>query len=754
MRHTVKVLPLVLVVVCMPWVAAATPVRLLDQQPFDRITLSADHGHETIDVTLLDLPNRQVPDPLPTSGQLELRRVESPSVLYAVDWSSIAKVELFEQLLLAAAKRHTQARDFPQAADYLEFLERNYPQLTGLPAAMESYLLRDAAANFREQRYEEALTILLALYDRNPQRRGLTKMVTAVSDRLLEKHVAEGDFVAARGVLQLLADGFPRLKMSSLTTWEARLMEQAQQQLAAGRDALEQGDWLAARQAIKKAQQILPRIEGADVLLQDINQRAPQVVVGVGQLATTGTRHPLEDWATARVRRLLAPQFVELVNFGAEGGVYQCLGGEIHSDDGGLSLRVDLDPQALGMTPEWIARQLLRLSSNASSDFQASLACNLRAVSIAQGKQVLLSWHRPVVRPEALLRFPLESKCGQYISAPASPEQRHYQRRQQAPRDSGPQTITEQAFADDTAAIKALLDGEIDVLDRVAPWHVKTLRQADALVVDFYRLPTLHVLIPNHARPLVARREFRRALVYGINRRQILEEIILGGRTRAGFQVLSGPLPRGVTHSDPIGYAYDASLLPRPYEPRLAAALAEAARQGVSQPNSAAAPVPPAETEGAATTPLLLVHPPTTLARTICQTLQVQLSAVDIPLQLEELSPTAPPADYDLLYTDLVMWEPLVDARRLLGPSGTAGSCSAAMNLALHRVDQAQNWPQLRQRLRRVHQLAAQELPVIPLWQTVTAFAYRRTLQGVGRTPVALYQNVTAWKFGEAQPNP
>jgi ABC-type oligopeptide transport system substrate-binding subunit len=68
------------------------------------------------------------------------------------------------------------------------------------------------------------------------------------------------------------------------------------------------------------------------------------------------------------------------------------------------------------------------------------------------------------------------------------------------------------------------------------------------------------------------------------------------------------------------------------------------------------------------------------------------------------------------------------------------------MSLALEQVDQAKNWRQARERLKDVHQVAYYDLPVIPLWQTIDSFAYRKNLQGIGATPVTLYQNVADWR--------
>ena len=63
---------------------------------------------------------------------------------------------------------------------------------------------------------------------------------------------------------------------------------------------------------------------------------------------------------------------------------------------------------------------------------------------------------------------------------------------------------------------------------------------------------------------------FRRALMYGTNRQDILAGELLEGLESDGCRVLSGPFPAGLAQNDPLGYAYDQSIEPRPYEPPLA----------------------------------------------------------------------------------------------------------------------------------------------------------------------------------------
>src|SRR4029079_17166784 len=114
----------------------------------DRITLDAANGNTVIETVLLDLPARRVPETLPQEGDLNLRQLSQPSIPYAVPWKAVAKIELFEQMLMAEATRLLAANQFGEAFEYLSFLRTNYPNLPGLEDALESYLWREASATF------------------------------------------------------------------------------------------------------------------------------------------------------------------------------------------------------------------------------------------------------------------------------------------------------------------------------------------------------------------------------------------------------------------------------------------------------------------------------------------------------------------------------------------------------------------------------------------------------------------------------
>jgi hypothetical protein len=143
---------------------------------------------------------------------------------------------------------------------------------------------------------------------------------------------------------------------------------------------------------------------------------------------------------------------------------------------------------------------------------------------------------------------------------------------------------------------------------------------------------------------------------------------------------------------------------------------------------------------------LELVHPPDEIARLACQSLVRQLGLLGIPLNLRELQAGEPPGDnYDLLYVELALDEPLVDAVRLFCPGGVAGS-SPILTAACERLLNAETWPDAVSRLHDLHRIAHQEVAVLPLWQLVEHFACHASLKGVGQRPLGLYQHLGSWQ--------
>ena len=743
----------------------AAEVPLIDRPPFDRITLNQANQNAVIDIQLLDLPERQVPAPLPTTGSIKIRRLSNPTTLYEVSWSDIAKVELYEQLILQEARQLVADGKLDRAFQNLAFLHDNYSDLAGLKAITANYLYRDAVATFTAGSFDEALAVLGALYDAEPQRPGLARAIEGVTDRLIERRLAERDYAGARQLLESVSRRFDRLGLGNMESWRKKFSDGADRQLEQARRALEAGDYMAARRALVHATTIKPDSPGVAPLLAELRRRSPQVVVGVHQHAKAVGDQARLKWDQERVSRLVAPRFAEPISVGPEGTQYACRWAAVEADESGLQLRLTFEEAAwqAGISPGSVARQVLRMADPDRPEYRADFAAVFASAEIVDGATLVLRWRATHVKPLALLTFPVTQIAGSsgvayQANADTESAQTVSYRLPGAPNTTP--AIVEEAHADEDKLLAALVSGDLDVIDQLPPWKIAEAQSVAGVTVSPYRMPTVHVLLCNYSRPLMRRREFRRALCYGMDRPRMVTEVLAGKEQRLGNRAVSGPLLAGVRANDSIGYAYKQELQPLPYEPRLAVVLSNAARAALAKADLAAAGDAPEDDETTdpalpEPVPLILRHPTSPVARTMCALIKRQLTAVGIPIELVEEG-TSDDSLWDLQYAELCMWEPLADARQLLGPDGLAGHCSPAMNLALRDLDRATNWSDVRLRLQRVHQVAFNELPVIPLWQTVNYFARRDGFEMGSDDPISLYQDVGQWHvtFGLAGKQP
>jgi tetratricopeptide (TPR) repeat protein len=734
--------------------AAETPPakqRLLDRTPFDEVVLTPNAGGTRLEVMPLNRPRGPQAE-LPKDGKLKLRLLSRPADEFEVAWSNVAQVRVFEQILMDEAQRLAAAGKFDDAYDYFVRLRAEHSSFPGLEDAISDYLQRNAVALYQTKQHDRALALLLTLYQRNPKYPSLPNAVQSVAGEIIQRYLHEGNYAAARRVLDLWQTQFTGIAAEAAADWKRRFESAAARQVADANRLIGQKQYVEARKAVSKAKAIWPELESARQTLAQIEREFPSVTVGVLEASPRQPARRIDDWATLRASRLTQRLLAEEVDFSADGGVYHSPYGEWDLDETGRELSLKLKPASGGPTPDALARYLFSMALPGDPYFRNDFASLLGGVSIGRDNTVALSLRRVHVRPEALLQVPPPNAApppGAFSVADHGPDVVVFAVRESSLRPTGPQAVVEQTMASDEAALAALTAGEVDVLDRVPPWLIERLRTVQSVHVSSYKLPTVHVLIPNLKRPLLMKREFRRALCFGIDRKWIVDRVLLGGGTLQGFQAVSGPFPAGASLNDPIRYGYNDQVTPRPFEPRLAAILATVAWSSVQNP---AGNKDKKKAAAAADTPipeLILAHPSDPVARVACQSMQVMLSREGIPIKLREFTAdelAAGKVDYDLRYAELSVGEPVTDARQIIGPTGLAGDIqSPYLDAALRNLDAASNWKDVRARLAELHEIANHELPVIPLWQTLNFFAYRSTVGGIDESPIALYQNIEQW---------
>lgn len=776
-------------------VGALAEEPLYEQDPYDQITLNElNEAGEVVVLQIkpLKLPPGTRPEKFRKTDKLIVELLDKPDQKYELEWRSVLKYETFDELVLAKASELAKSGRLDEAYQYFSHLEATRPELPGLKTAIEDYLLAEAKALHAAKQYEGALAMLHELHRRNPKRPELEKALGVITEKLVEQHVAADNHPAARGLVRTLAAWYPQ--NARVAEWQAKWKHQAAELLAQARAALEKGELRQADQLRRRLTRIWPALPEAKALAEAIHQKYARVVVGVTAPATAFEPGRLNDWAARRASRLLYRTLMEYIGPGPEGGRYYCPVGQMRSEDLGRRLVFQLRPGlrwASGeatLTGYDLARRLLMMAEPQDRSYLGEWSEILQGVAVEDVYTVVVDLGRPHVRPEALLQTPLVPAAAASDEAPLPNgpyvvEQRGDQEitylanpRYASALPTQPKEIVERHYRLGAEGVLALKQRQIDVLERVNPWELSRLRADPDLVVERYAAPLVHCLVPNRRKPLTSNRVFCRALVYGIRRDAILERL-LGERSeedKKGCEVVSGPFPAGVGYNDPIDYAYDKSIVPRVYDPRLAVTLTEIALRQMAaakadagtppdaKPANPGAEKPPADKPQPNQEPrrkvprLVLAYPAHEIAEVACKGIQRQLEVVGIPIALEELPPTVPqrvPDHVDLLYAELAAWEPVVDARRLLGEEGLSGGCSVYMSLALGQLEREAEWRKVGDRLRQVHRIAHDDVAVVPLWQLTDHFAYHRSLQGVGTLPVRLYQNVEQWQPGFYYPS-
>jgi ABC-type transport system substrate-binding protein len=784
-----------LCLLCLATLRAEQP--LYDEEPYDLITLDASNNNEQVRIKPFNSANGMPPRRGRPTDKLKIRRLDKPDNEYEVAWRNIVKYESFEELVLNKANDLSAARDFETAYDYYVYLEANKPNLPGLGKAIEASLYREAGACKSNGQFDAALALLREVFEHDRRRPGLDKAMGWVVDQLAANYEKEQNYPALRMLLRNLANDYPEHPI--VAKWRAHLSQRAAPLLAEANKAVDSGQFSKAAELTRQVATIWPQVAGARELALIVHRKYPRVVVGVGNLSTDVAPNRLDDWTVRRASRLLFRTLTEFVGASTEGGKYDCPFGEISTANQGRRLLIQLKPDigwAQGkarLTNSDVARQLLAMADPQNSAYRIDWADLLMAVSNHGVYNLEVDLRRPHVRPEAMLQIALAPRGASPKPAELPPTNGPFTVQSRSPRETvfvanpnyfaaaagQPREIVERRYPTVAKAVEALKRGEIQVLDRLNSWNLAPLRSDPHLIVQAYACPLVHCLIPNLHRPFVSDRTFRRALAYGIFRQGILQQI-LGGVEVPGCVVTSSPFPLGVDPGDPMGYASDDAIEPRPYQPRMTIALAnvilknyldaqaggtkkdapknddakkDTAEKGDAKKDAAknddAKKAAAKKLKKEKLPPLVLAYPRDEIAAAACASIQKQLKLVDIIIVLKPLDgpmPSRVPDDVDLLYAELPMWEPLVDARRVLGEEGISGGCSPYMTLALRQLDEAVDWKQVRECLHTVHRISYDDAAIIPLWQLVEYFACHDSIKGVAPRPVSLYQNVEQWR--------
>jgi hypothetical protein len=734
--------------------------RLIDVAPFDRMTLDKANENKVLVIRPVALPGRVVPEKPKPTEKLRIFILDEAQE-YEVAWQNIEKLELYEQMVLAEAGQLVAQGKFDEAYDYFVFLLDHYPNTPGLKQAQQTYLYLSSGAAFRQQKYDEALALVEELLAQNPAYRAagnspaLLTVLGSIADKVLAGYVEKQEYRTARTLLNRLAKDHQADAEPFVQRWRTQLTEQAAGLRDKARGHLAAKEFVEANDACAEMLEVWPEVTGGAELAAELARLYPLVRVAVEHPALQFDVRSVQNPAARRAGRLVERRLLEFSGPGPEGGQYLCPLGTVEQSDDGLSLIFKLRQATIGELSGYdLAQRLLDWTRPDDPGFQPAWARTLAAVRVSGVSEVTADLKSPHVLAKSLLQVsyqPVASvgAAGVKGNGPFFLLSRDEALARFTANDryflvqpGQPAEVVERLYDDPQRAIAALKRGEVDVLDRVFPGDIPALAADPSLAVAPCSVPTTHLVVFKTRHPFLTNRQFRRALAYASNCEQVLSQGILDGKSPPGFRLISGPFPAPTGGQAPA-YAYDQEIEPRGYDPRLALTLKIIAQAEVKAAHERLKQQVPA------LAPFTLGHPADEASRIACRALAKGWKAVGVECKLTEFPPGVfddEKGGCDATYVQAAIWEPVVDIARLLGPEGIAPTDNAFIQLALRQIEQATNWQDARQRFRQLHRLIHEDVTVLPLWQTMDHYAYRKSLQGLAEPRATLYQTVEQWQ--------
>jgi hypothetical protein len=742
------------------------PSPIVDSEPFDLLFLN-ENGDDAI-LKVKPFGDKLPSFPLESRGVVVFELFADFDEKLEVPNRSVLKIETFHDLLLAEARAWVSDGKYRTAFRNLLYLYDNQGDVDAeLVETMRKCMFFDATDNLKRKDFERALSTYEDIYLSDPDidlpgtDKKLIDIIMICYDGIIRQRFDAGRYSTVQKNVAALASKYPNEAESLVATWKKRFLKRSDELLEQARDYANKNEGRLAHQFARKADQVVPdRKEVLDYQTELLNQ-FPLVMVGVSQSAADFDPTRIDHWGSRRTGRLVRRRMVELSGLTDEGGQYNFLNGTLlRSDEVGLKYTFEIDNDPKFGVPSIdafeLSSRLINRGQPDSANFNAGWAKVVDRVFVEDDTKVSFTLKTPFVRPESLLTMPYVD-MGQEVDANAGREEfdGHYVL---ANRDrdittfetnpkydsivgDGHPVIIEQRYSSASAAVDDLMAGNIDVVDRISIGDIKRLKADPRIGVRPYALPTVHLLVPKiRSQELAQDLFFRTGLSHLIDRDLIVNEVICGGSEIDGCSPISGPFPIGTENNDQIAYGYDLDAKPIPYNEALGRVLTELAM----------APKPPKRSERIKPPSMTIVYPPSSMAANACNAIARNWTQAGFPTEtrvLKEGQSVPDDPNWDFLYVEVTMEEPLTDAHKLVGNRGIAKDVSAPIEQTLRILNYSRSWQSSCAALRRLHRQIRVDLSVIPLWQITEHYAFRNTARNLGRELVHLYQNVERWKI-------
>jgi tetratricopeptide (TPR) repeat protein len=669
----------------------------------------------------------------------------------------------YEDLILQRVDRLLDEKQIADAFELLVALERRHAGWRGIRQREQRLLFVEAGEKLKQEP-EQALVLLEDLLKRNAQFEGLDAAFANILEPLIAAAVERGDYRRARHFLERVRKPLP--ENAAVTHWTKSLHDDAAAQLQQALAAEQQGSLDRALDHLELAARIWPQLQELGDQARRLGNRYPRLHVGVLQLAQRGgdeRRGVLS--AGERVRHLAGLPLFEPVGMDGTAVRYQTrYFDEWEPTDLGRSIqfRVKLRREPwesrAALTAEALIAALGARLDPRSPRYDERLASCVSAVAFHSPFELAVEFRRAPLRPESLFAFPPESSpaVAAFSESVANPEPtaapplftevlRDEQRavyRRSIPEPSANTEfhvaeVLEHRYPSSETAVQGLLRGEVLLLPRVQGAEVPAFEAHSDFFVQEYALPATHMLQFHPQHPALANRALRRALIYAIDRRKILEEVVLQGPSGRLGRMTSAPF---ATKS----YAYNSLVQPHKADLPVAFSMILAAKKEL----------------GGDIPPLRMRCPDDPLLQTVARGLIAQWEKIGLKVTLQPtdgteattLSDSGKSADWDILYRVTTLTEPLTELWPFLtfDPHARVASLAPLPNWLrqqLITLDQAGDWKSAEQTLRELHKQLWAEVHLIPLWEISEFLVARKTIRGIPARPMFTYQGIERWRI-------
>lgn len=669
---------------------------------------------------------------------------------FLIEVKDVQAIWHHEDLMLKRADLLMQENKLNEAYELLFTLQTINSSWPGLEDRHLRLTFLDAEQLWNEGQREAALARYEELYRIEPKYPELLNRMSERVNQLIEAAVDAGDFRRARHYFHRLESVRDNLQV--VREWREKFSSMMQTSLQQARAASDEQNYAQAVSQVERATEIWPY----SVELRDEHRRISRryQVLKVGALRPAGSKssYPFPTPSDERYDFLKTRPLFEITQFDGSPRYRTTLIEQWEPTELGrnivLQFRTDFDywNSQKPVTSIAVAQSLSRQLNPESEEYDERLSGYLRAIQVHSPYRMELEFARAPLRPEAILN---RAVLGPTDSSEFNDWFRETDRTERSctwirslpePEDAPGfhvAEVQETGYDNHEEALRALFRGEVDYLPTLPLKHVSPLQEAIPWLVRKYVIPETHLLQFHPESVLSRSSELRRALLYALDREEILAEEVLREAPREFGRLTTSPVPTTSESYSP---------LVKPFEPNL--------RVGLSLALAAA------KTQGGKLPTLKMIVPPEPGLQPVIDRMIKRWQRIGVEVIVVDPG-SSETQQWDIVYRRVSLTEPLTQLWPLLTMEPTPRVADLQdlpgwLRQELIRLDLTTNWEDANTILFRLHEHLWQEVFYLPLWELDRYSIARRNISGIPVNPLQSYQDLSSWTvdpwFDQSQP--